>query len=110
MPERKHTGLTDGSTLDLLKENNMEKYMNHKGCVDITPYEVVKICTNRKCIVRSMECNVKSQQSQEWSIYPDPKGVIFELRMHKDGIWYSHDGRQFVNQDKPKKFFDYNVR
>jgi len=101
------------------------KFANHYGYSDITPYEVIKENTPKKLTIRSMNSdldpnwkpehfvggfrsNVANNQTQKWIITSRENGVIFAIRLHKDGTWKDSVGNKYRVENTPKRFYDYN--
>lgn len=104
-------------------------YMNRHGYTDMRPYEVIRIDTPKKMIIREMlatetkESKKRRKESfvptgflgvtdndvQEWDIRsnPDPQ-FDFAVRLHGDGYWYDANGNRYTISDKPIKFYDFN--
>ena len=107
--------------------SNTLGYANRLGYSDIDPFEVIRRYTDRKlqiCEMKVAPCPVNmselefvaggfcgtytNQGEQRWLIESDlANGQCFDIRLHKDGYWYSRGGKYALN-DKPIKFYDYN--
>jgi hypothetical protein len=99
-------------------------YANQIGYTDITPYEVVRI-VSEKCIeVRAMryerDTSVKldfkvggfsahcaNQDNQKWIITSAPGNDIIKIRANKNG-WADKWGNRYKLADAPCRFYDYN--
>lgn len=99
------------------------KYANHIGYSDVNPYEIIAGTPFGKTLtVREMKCEVVKVPSyelggfcahfenheQEWKIDSNPEGSVIKIRLHKDGFYYCRNGRKFMIESKPIKFYDYN--
>jgi len=104
-------------------------YMNRHGYTDMHPYEVIRIDTPKKMIIREMLA-VETEESkkrrketfvptgflgvtdndvQEWDIRSqDTSDFDFAVRLHGDGYWYDANGGRYSMSDKPIKFYDFN--
>ena len=106
-------------------------YMNRLLHTDITPWEVVEMCTPRKFIIREM-CAKETEESkqrriatfepggfightdnyvQQWDIYPNEDQATQHdviVRLHNDGYWYDTNGNQYEMSSTPRKFYDFN--
>lgn len=100
------------------------KYANHLGYSDITPYEIVRVISDKTIEIREMKCerdeSIKlefipggfsahcvNQRDQEWFISSDETAPVQRIRLGKRG-WKDAHGRRFDISDKPIKFYDYN--
>lgn len=104
-------------------------YMNRHGYTDMHPYEVIRIDTPKKMIIREMlatetEDSIKRRKEtfaptgflgitdndvQEWDIRSqDTSDFDFAVRLHGDGYWYDANGNRYTMSDKPIKFYDFN--
>ncbi len=100
------------------------KYANHLGYSDVTPYEVIRVVSDKTLEVREMNCerdeSVKmefvvggfaghcvNQRDQKWHISSDESSPVIRIRLGKRG-WKDAHGRRFDVSDKPVKFYDYN--
>jgi len=100
------------------------KYANHLGYSDITPYEVVRVVSDKTLEVRRMKAerdesvklefhvggfsaHCSNQHDQNWFISSDEEGSVIRIRLGKRGWKDAHGGR-YALSDKPVKFHDYN--
>ena len=100
------------------------KYANHFGYSDITPYEVVRVVSDKTIEIREMKterddsvklefhvggfsAHCSNQHDQEWFISSDETAPVIRIRLGKKG-WKDAHGRRFGLADEPVKFFDYN--
>lgn len=100
------------------------KYANHLGYSDVTPYEVIRVVSDKTLEVREMNCerdesvkldfhvggfsaHCSNQRDQKWFITSDETAPIFRIRLGKRG-WKDAHGRRFDVSDTPVKFYDYN--
>jgi hypothetical protein len=100
------------------------KYANHIGYSDVTPYEVVRVISDKTIEVREMDAKLddsvnlqfhvggfsahcSNQHEQKWFITSNENNPIVRIRMNKAG-WKDNAGRRFKLSEKPIKFYDYN--
>ncbi len=100
------------------------KYANQYGWSDVTPFEVVRVVSDKCMEVREMDAerdeSVKlewvvggfagvctNQRDQKWFIKSNPDNAVLRIRLGKKG-WRSADGRRFDIDDQPIRFYDYN--
>lgn len=104
-------------------------YANQHFYTDVEPWEVVKICTDKKVLVRKMKTALKpaahqaladsfvpggffghtNNDLQEWDFTSDENGETVEIRRHKYGDWrIAGCSTRFYLSDTPEKYFDYN--
>lgn len=100
------------------------QYANMYSYTDVTPYEVVKVISDKTIEVREMDSvedrSVKlewdiggfsahcvNQRDQKWFITSNPENRIIRIRLGKKG-WKDKHGRKFGLSDKPIRFYDYN--
>lgn len=103
----------------------MNKFANHYGYSDVNPYEVVRVVSDKTIEVRAMDSELDptwkaewvvggfagqcvNQRTQRWNITSNPNYGTLRLRLGKNGVWKSADGRKFDLNDKPVRFYDYN--
>lgn len=101
------------------------KYANHHSYSDITPYEVIKVVSEKTIKVRRMKyellngqdlkfhvggfvANCSNQREQEYTYSSDESEDVISLRLHKDGLYYDKYGNRHRLSDKPIRFYDYN--
>lgn len=99
-------------------------YANHYGYSDVTPFEVVRVISDKTIEVREMDAqrdeSVKlewrrggfaghcvNQRDQKWFITSNESNPVIRLRLNKKG-WQDKHGRRFGLSDQPIKFYDYN--
>jgi hypothetical protein len=99
-------------------------YANHIGYSDVTPYEVVRVISDKTVEIREMDAardeSVKmewiaggftgvclNQRDQRWTITSNDANPVKRIRLGKQGWKDAHGGR-FKLADKPVKFYDYN--
>lgn len=103
----------------------MDMFFNHIMYSDIEPCEVVKVISEKCCVIKRMKATLvnkedlkfcsggfvahcSNQDNQKWLIESDDKATEFRIRLHKDGVWRDKGGDRYKNSDKPIKFYDYN--
>lgn len=108
-----------------LNINHVGKFANLIGYSDVSPFEIVRV-VSEKCIeVRSMNAELDptwkpefvtggfaghchNNNQQRWVITSDSEGHTFRIRLRNDGHWYSAFGSRFQLSDEPRKHYDYN--
>lgn len=103
------------------------KFANQTGYSDVTPYEVMKVVSEKTIEVRRMkfqeteESRKARQESfqvggfvghtdndvQKWDITSDETENIERIRLNKKGEWMGRQGK-FRLEDKPCRFYDFN--
>ena len=106
----------------------IKTYANNAMYSDTEPYEVIKICTENKVIVRQMQaerspdwkpnivaggfsghCTNNDDQRNAWVIEPWGAGREVTIRWSKaKRQWQSADGSRFYMSDHPVKHYDFN--
>ena len=102
------------------------QYANEYGYSDVTPYEVVRVVSEKTVEIRRMNAvrsnpennlgfapggffgHCSRQDEQEWIITPCLEGNVFRIRLGKRG-WKDKYGNRYKLSDKPVRFYDYNV-
>lgn len=101
-----------------------QKYANHLGYTDVTPFEIVRVVSAKTLEVREMKCerdesvklefhaggfsaHCSNQRDQRWFITSDESAPVRRIRLGKRGWKDAHGGR-FDVSDKPVRFYDYN--
>lgn len=102
------------------------KFANYYGYSDITPYEIVKVISDKTIEVRRMEytinpnfkcktviggfCgNTVNQDEQSYTYESDEDESIMRIRFSKaKNGWYSACGQRHLLENKPVRFYDYN--
>ena len=99
-------------------------FANHYGYSDVTPFEVVKVISDKTIEVREMDAerdesvrlewlpggfagHCVNQRDQKWCITSNESNPVIRLRLNKKG-WQDKHGRRFGLSDKPVRFYDYN--
>jgi len=99
-------------------------YANHYGYSDVTPYEVVRVVSDKTLEIREMDAvrdeSVKlewevggfaghcvNQREQKWIISSNPSNPVKRIRLGKKGWKDAHGGRYGLS-DEPSRFYDYN--
>lgn len=103
----------------------MKKFANQYGYSDVTPFEVVRMVSEKTYEVRRMEyskdpnwkpefdvggfaAHCTNQREQTWIIESNDKNPIIRIRLHKDGSLKDAHGNKFRLADAPRRFYDYN--
>jgi len=100
------------------------KYANLYGYSDVSPYEVVRVISEKTIEIRAMNASRDpnwqpeiipggfaghciNQNDQKWIIESNPSIEVIRLRKRKDGKWYSVFGKHVLSNE-PVYFYDYN--
>ena len=100
------------------------KYANHHGWSDVTPYEVIRVISDKTIEIREMKAErdptyqpefvpggfsaiCTNQHSQKWIIESDDTAPVIRARLRKDGRFWSNRGSHRLS-DEPIRFYDYN--
>ena len=101
----------------------MEKYANHYGWSDITPFEIIK-STAKTITIREMNAErdpnwkpsyepggfsvvCTNDDQQKWVITSNEHNPLIKAYLRKDGKYYSKIGMHILS-DSPIKYYDYN--
>jgi len=103
--------------------NQIMKYANQLGYSDVSPYEVVKVISEKTIEIRAMDTealpwkrdfhpggffgHTSNQEDQKWKITSNVNNPVFRVRLNKKG-WQDKYGGRYSLSDKPVKFYDYN--
>ena len=101
-------------------------HANHNGYSDTTPFEIVRVVSDKTIELRAMtselasdwkpeivaggfsgHCTNNGNQSEAWVIKSDPEGYKVRARLQKDGSWKSSHGRHSLHT-AAIKHYDYN--
>jgi len=98
-------------------------YANEIGYSDITPYEIVRVVSDKTLEIRQLRAEalpwekqwavggfaatLVNQRDQKWSFSSDESFPVERIRLTKTGEW-RHRNRRFILGDEPVKFYDYN--
>lgn len=99
-------------------------YANHHSWTDVTPYQVVRVISDKTIEIREMKAerdesvnlewvaggfagHCVNQRDQKWIITPDPTAPVIRARRRVDGYYHSAYGKHMLNA-RPLKFYDYN--
>lgn len=100
------------------------KYANLHGYSDISPYEVIRVVSDKTLVVRRMDAELDpnwkpeftpggfvahctNQEKQTYTYKSCEDADTIRIRKRKDGNWYSFYGRHILSNE-PRKFYDYN--
>lgn len=100
------------------------KFANQTGYSDITPYEIVRVISEKTIEIRRMKAELNpewkpeiipggfagtcvNQNSQKWIITSDETARVERARLRKDGDFHSAMGRHVLGE-KPVRYYDYN--
>jgi hypothetical protein len=104
-------------------DTSIKSYCNHHGYTDVTPYEVVRVVSDKTVDIRRMKSELNpewkpnvlpggfmgrcvNQVEQKWIITPDTSAPVIKARLNKEG-WKSAYGKHKMNVS-PLRFYDYN--
>lgn len=124
-----HTDYQAKQEAKTIAENKPVKaFANFSGWSDIEPFEVVKVCTENKVVIRSMQaeraegwkpeivsggfaghCTNNNDQRKAWDISSDEGGYLVTIRWSKAKLrWQCADGSRYFMSDQPVKKYDFN--
>jgi hypothetical protein len=100
-------------------------FANHYGYTDATPYEVVRVISDKTIEIREMDAerdesvklefhvggfsaHCSNQRDQKWFITSNESNPVIRIRLSANKGWKDKYGRRFGLSDKPIKFYDYN--
>jgi len=100
------------------------KYANLIGYSDVTPYEVVRVISEKTIELREMDAELlvgqkpdftaggfvghcTNQRSLRYDIKSNPTNRVIRARLRKSGGFHSEMGKHILS-DKPVRFYDYN--
>ena len=99
-------------------------HANCSGWSDMSPYEIVRVISEKTIEIRAMRSekdpNFKpefvsggfaghctNQNEQKWTYTSVEENDVIKARLRKDGYFYSRFGRHILDNE-PVKFYDYN--
>ena len=98
-------------------------YANNGGYSDITPYEIVRVISDKTIEIREMDCeklpwkpdwheggfsgHLANQDEQKWDIKSNEENSTIKARLRKDGYFHSEVGKHYIEKS-PRKFYEYN--
>ena len=99
-------------------------YANLHGYSDVTPYEIVRVISDKTMEVRAMDAELDTnwkpefipggfvghcvnQSEQNYTYKSREDAPVIRIRKRKNGSWHSLYGRHILS-DKARKFYDYN--
>lgn len=99
-------------------------YANESGYSDVYPYEIVKVVSENTIEIRPMDAerdysaklewvsggfvgHCVNQDKQKWFYKSNPNNPVKRIRRRKDGYFYNHCNRVYL-EPAPRKFHDYN--
>ena len=124
-----HTDYQAKQEAKITAENKPVKaFANFSGWSDIEPFEVVKVCTENKVVIRSMQAERaegwkpeivsggfaghstnNNDQRKAWDISSDEGGRLVTIRWSKAKLrWQCADGSRYFMSDQPVKKYDFN--
>ena len=100
------------------------QYANQYGYSDVTPFEVVRVVSEKCLEVREMDAELApgerpeiipggfaghctNQRSLKYTITSNPENRVVRIRLGKKG-WKDAHGHKYGLSDKPVRFYDYN--
>ena len=101
------------------------KFANHYGYSDVTPYEVVRVVSDKTIEVREMDserdtsvemkfavggfsAHCMNQHEQKWFIKSNAANPVVRIRLSTKKGWQDKHGRRFGLSEQPVRFYDYN--
>lgn len=101
------------------------KFANHYGYSDVTPYEVVRVVSDKTIEVREMDAvrdesvqlewapggfagHCINQRDQKWFITSNETNPVIRIRLSAKKGWQDKHGRRFGLSEQPVRFYDYN--
>ena len=103
----------------------MTQYANRIGYSDVTPYEVVRVVSDKTIEVRAMDAerdesfklefipggfsaHCVNQCDQKWNISSNSENPVVRIRLSKNRGWQDKHGGRYNLAEAPRKFYDYN--
>jgi hypothetical protein len=100
-------------------------YANQLGYSDITPFEVVRIVSDKCLEIRALKtvllnnkdlvfdvggfsAHCSNQDIQEWSYEPCKDSPVHKIRKSNRGVWKNKWGDTYAVGDKPRRRYDFN--
>lgn len=100
-------------------------YFNQIGWSDVTPFEVVRVVSEKTVEVRRMDAErdrsweptfvvggfagvCTNINEQRWVITSNPANETVRIRLHKDGSWKDNSGQRFSPSETAQRHYDYN--
>lgn len=100
------------------------KYANLCMYSDVTPYEIVRVISDKTIEIREMDAELApgerpeiipggfsghctNQRSLKYVITSNPENKVIRARLRKDGDYHSPYGRHILSEE-PRRFYDYN--
>lgn len=103
---------------------NSNRFCNRHGYSDVTPFEIVRVVSDKIIEVRQMDAellngdelkfhaggfsaNCSNQHDQKYHYTSNESNPTVRVHKRKDGKYYSKGGK-FILATAPYKFYDYN--
>lgn len=103
----------------------MMKYANCIGYTDVTPWEVVRVISDKTLEIRPMDsvkdpawvaefhqggftAHCSNQNEQRWIITSSTDYDTTRIRLNSKGQWKDKHGQRFVLSAEPRRFYDFN--
>ena len=100
-------------------------FANKIGYSVITPFEVIRIVSDKCLEVRAMNyvqtntqdmvfhaggfaAHCANQNDQKWDIQPDAEGYVFKIRKNVRGTWKDKHGDTYAVETKARRRYDFN--
>jgi hypothetical protein len=102
-------------------------YANFHGWSDVSPYEIVKVISDKTLEIREMDAEklhttedlgfvyggffghaTRNVEGQKWDIKSNLNNPVIRIRKHKSGQWKNRGGSRFNLAEAPHKHYDYN--
>ena len=100
------------------------KFFAKVGFSDLTPFEVVRVISDKVIEVREMQaekgdwtpeyvsggfaCGCSNNHDQKWIISSNEAETIIKIRLQKSGKWQDANGNKYKMTQVPTKFVDHN--
>jgi hypothetical protein len=102
----------------------MSKFANKYDYSDVTPFEVIRIISDKTIEIRQMDAerdqsvelkwavggfagHCVNQRDQKWHIKSNSENKVVRIRLSKKG-WKDVHGGRYDLADQPRRFYDYN--
>jgi hypothetical protein len=114
-------------TNKIVKREVLNSYANSLGYSDISPYEIVRIVSEKTLEIRAMDAvetefwknskdwkaggfagHLANQRDQEWDITSNEKNGVFKIRWSEAKQRWQANNMKFNLNTKPLKHYDYN--
>jgi len=102
-------------------------FANLRGYSDVTPFEIVRVISDKTIEVREMNaemasdwrpemvsggfafhCTNNDDQRKAWVVTRNPDAPVVRLRLQKNGAWRNPSYGRFFLSERPVKKYDFN--